>query len=428
MSARLKWGGSAAVAAAVAVAVVVSGGQDGGGAAPRPPEPSRGHVWVVTGTCDSTPRRQRTPVALAAAPAEAKACTFDQAWDVANAGDVIGCAAGAYPAQRVDGAKPTETTFRCEKGTTIAGAVECAPEFGSTGAFCAYADNMTLQNVTLDSGDRVNPSSGAQVRGAGVTFRNVDLHGTVVALSVDGPDFTWRGGSHGEDGVVGGPLTCREPAGVPTWIFKPGATLDGIRFNAKTVQKGAGQYCGDDDVPHLETIRLEAEAADTTIANSRFVEGSDAGSGHIFSSVPVSGLTLVNNVFEPVNGTYSIQAGNPENSGWKLLYNTFMQAGSFTGTGFTWVGNLGVAAPGDCSGTRIANVWQGEGSCGSDTFAGTSSLGIGAGGHLQDGSPAIDAGESDQCTGDQVAAVDFEGDARPTGDACDAGADEFTGR
>lgn len=40
--------------------------------------------------------------------------------------------------------------------------------------------------------------------------------------------------------------------------------------------------------------------------------------------------------------------------------------------------------------------------------------------HLSAGSPAIDAGTCDLGTG-----TDFDGDPRPTGPACDIGADEF---
>jgi hypothetical protein len=43
--------------------------------------------------------------------------------------------------------------------------------------------------------------------------------------------------------------------------------------------------------------------------------------------------------------------------------------------------------------------------------------------HLDAGSPAIDAGESDYCTG-ALGAVDREGNPRPLGRTCDAGPHE----
>jgi hypothetical protein len=158
--------------------------------------------------------------------------------------------------------------------------------------------------------------------------------------------------------------------------------------------------------------------------------GSDAGSGHIFTGSTggkASRAKFINNIFEPVNGSYTFQASN--NCDWYFAYNTFLQTPGLGCTAITWVGNLGVAsAYPDCSGIHIKNMWQGSGSCSSDTFIGNQSLGLDANSRLTSSSPAIDAGEtpsaSDHCTGADVSSRDIDGTTRPQGAACDAGADE----
>jgi hypothetical protein len=381
------------------------------------------NLWVDTngGTCT----RSATPVAYN----DSVACgSFDAAWDAASAGDTIRVKAATYPAQIVDGNKTSETKIIGEDGTRVAGVAACAQAFGSDGAFCANADFMTLENVTIDALNNQNVSSGSQINASNVTYHNVNIFGDYVSISIDGPNFTWQHGSHGQDGIDGKPRTCEFSAGEPVWIFAANATLDDIRFNPKKIQPGGvNNYCGADVTPHLETIRTESGAINTTIKNSWFVAGSDAGSGHIFTSTGAPGLKLINNVFEPVNGSYSIQAASSA-CDWTVAYNTFEQ-GVVLGcqSSSTWVGNLGVSFPG-CEGTHTKNVWQDTGTCGTDTFIGSQSLGIGSGGHLIDGSPAIDAAETagatDYCT-HSLGALDFEGEIRPSGAACDAGADEF---
>ena len=63
---------------------------------------------------------------------------------------------------------------------------------------------MTLQNVTLNSGNNHGQSSGSEVNGTNVTFRDVKLHGAFVSLYLVAPNFTWQRGSVGQDGTTGG--------------------------------------------------------------------------------------------------------------------------------------------------------------------------------------------------------------------------------
>lgn len=388
--------------------------------------PTMAHLWIDSsgGSCT----RQASPVAYN----DGAACsTFQAAWTVASSGDTIVVKAGSYGGQTISGNKTSETSIIGENGTTI------------TSAVIANANFMTLENVTINVGNAHGQDSGAGINGSNVTFRDVKLHGAYVSLYVGGTDFTWQRGSLGQDGTTGGQ---RQTAcdggngdGEPIWVDGNGATFDGIRINPQLADS-TPVSCSFNGY-HLENIRIQS-AQNVTVKNSWFLAGSDAGSGHIFvtssspSSTAANGLKLLNNIFEDVNGSYAMQVhSNVTNCAWTFAYNTWYQGAALqcNDTDITWVGNLGVY-PG-CVGTHIKNVWQNNNSftCGSDTWIsgpqyGTGNLGLGADGHLNAGSPAIDAGEtntaSDFCTS-TLGSVDFEGGVRPNGTACDAGADEY---
>ena len=199
--------------------------------------------------------------------------------------------------------------------------------------------------------------------------------------------------------------------------------------------------CGADHTFHLENVRIQG-AKNTTIRNSWFLKGSDAGSGHIFitttspQDTQPTGFRLENTVLEAVNGTYVLQQHSNVQScaTYVLAHNTFFQGFAFScgiTNGMQWIGNLGPWV--GCDGTHVKNVFQkaSQASCGSDKWVSgpdysVSALGISADArHLNAGSPALDAAEAagaSQWCG--AGALDFEGDARPVGAFCDAGADE----
>jgi hypothetical protein len=388
------------------------------------------NLWVDTngGSCV----RQATPSIYD----DAQACgSFDAAWDAASAGDTIRVISATYSGQTVSGDKANETKIIAENGTTL------------TGAMIAQGDYMTLENVTINVGNTHGQSSGSNITGTNVIFKDVNLWGAFVSMQVNGSDFTWQGGTLGQNGTIGGERRCSEGDGQPVWINGDGTTIDSIRFNPQQASLNAPE-CGPDSTFHLENIRVQG-ADDVTVKNSWFLSGSDAGSGHVFltttspsSPDQVTNFKLLNNVMEPVNGSYALQQHSNVQScaTYVFAYNTLHQdtlLGCGTKTGMQWIGNLGVKPSAACNGTYTRNVWQHNvnTACGSDTWVNgpaysVSNLGINADKrHLNTGSPAINAGEtntaSDFCTG-TLGSIDFEGDLRPVGSACDAGADETT--
>jgi chitodextrinase len=306
---------------------------------PPPPSGSTANVWIDTngGTC----ARSASPVAYS----DGAACsTLDQAWDVMASGDTARIVAGTYGPQKITGDKTSITRFIGASKTSvfITGSNNCVQAYGSDGAVCAMGSFMWLENVTIDSGSFGNQSASAKVSAGNVTFLNVDFWGDHPALTVDGAgSFTWRNGSHGKDGFIPPPVTCSMSIGQPTTIAAPNVTFDNIRWNVKLMQVGAGPYCGADNTPHLENIRIESGGRNLAILNSRFVAGSDVGSGHIFSSTSPSGLRIENTIFEPVDGSYAIQTYNGSSTGWVFKNNRFDQPAIITAGTPIACGNTG---------------------------------------------------------------------------------------
>ena len=446
MSSRVKWGGSFIAVAAVVAAIIAGGGPE-----PPPSPTSMANLWVDTTTSGNT--CSRTSGSGVDYTSNVACNSFDAAWDAASAGDTIRVKNGDYPIQDITGDKGSETFIIGESkaGVVVSGTAEdCSQhiQFGASTIFCADGNRMTLRDVTLDAGSEDGSAPGSKIAANNVTYENVDILGDYPDISVGdisapsacspsdcGANFTWDGGVYGD---VNPPKRgCgADPGsnGEPVWIYSPGVTLNGVTFNKQwgEVEITSGGTCADDDNPHLEFVRLEEAANNFTWSNNRYLPGSDAGSGYLFASVNVTGLKIIGNYFADNAGISWMQAGSITPS--IIAYNTFSgdDGVSMAGTS-TWVGNYGPQAQGGCGSHKIKNVWGGtSGACGTDTFVGGTSLGVTAAtGAISAGAPAVDAAEtpgaSDYCTNPAfVNSIDFDGDTRPFGSVCDAGADEYT--
>lgn len=436
---KLKWGGAGVALAAVVAAVAAALAGGGGGLT--------ANLWVTDGTCDTTPTRQASPVAWSDAPAEAKACSFDQAWDAASAGDQIRVEAGVYGAQTITGDKASTTT--------ITGAAVSSVTIGDLNT---DGQNLRLEDVTVDVG--TNHVEGWDPGASNITLSNVNIHGDFVRVIFAGvQNVQWLGGELGTPNTPGGLRSCGGGGAPndPEPIVFTGTTTSDISIvgvNIAPGRTGNSTVCPPDGF-HLEEVRIENGANNILIANSTFERDPDDGEGSGRSaSIFITGfggndphtITIANNLFEDGPGNESVVVGlNMDCTNMTVAYNTMLagyggvQCVSATNT--RWIGNLGWRQGfGDCKGTYIRNVWQDSASItcgGTDTWvAGTrfqvDQLDINADGSLQATSPAIDAAEtpgaSDFCTAtaglDGLGSEDILGVARPVGSVCDAGAFE----
>lgn len=402
------------------------------------PTPGAGtaNIWIVDGggSCDGG--RSSTPISYADSASPDRRCgTFDLGWDALNAGDAARIAPGTFQTgQRVTGDKASETYLIGDSGVYVdvgtSNAVGCV---SSWSAVCLEGQNLTLENVTTITGDP-GPNGGLAIFGADITIRDVSLWGDespdgyyAPSIGVNAAGFTWDGGNLGRPGQTSTAL-CSHSTVEPIWLFSGGdnATIDGVTVWPYTPKVQAGVFCGGDNTPHIETIRGE-DADNFTLKNSHLKGGGDHGSGHIFSSSDPDNWKIINNRIEPRGINAWIQFNGSTANDWLFAYNTVTETGGAAlPTGTVLVGNYG--RPIACGTTNIKNVWTGVGSCGTNTYIGSTPLGLDADLIPAPSAPAINAAEtpgpSDYCTGADVASLDALGNPRPAGSACDAGAIE----
>jgi hypothetical protein len=371
------------------------------------------HIWVEdgAGTCPGGRASSQIDYASSASP-DRRCGSIDQAWDAANAGDTIRMKAGDYDPQIVTGDKASETFVIGENGVTIDGGASNPVCGYQDGAFCANADRMTLENVTVDALLTHGVSNGLEVNGDNVTFRDVILRGEYASGYVRTPGFHWDGGEHGQTDGTPGQRWCDNGDGQPLQLENAGpATIEGVYFHPN----GSNQTvtaCGPTNGFHLETIRNQS-TPNVTFRNNYFAACAEAGSGHIFWSGAnaATGQVLEGNYFgAQCDGSSAAQNSDTLAScAFTWRYNTFEQPFQPTApcaTNGTWIGNAGVF---HCGGTHANNVWIGSGTCSGDTqLGGTfSTLGLSATGRPQAGSAVIDAGQATCST----VTPDFDGTA-----------------
>ena len=440
-----------AVLASAVIAVSVSTDD------PPPPVGETYNIYVEVGAGSCPGGASSTPIEYEDSASPDRRCgSFDQAWDAMSPGQEAQIRNGTYTFQHVTGNKAgvAKLIGESKSGVVISGAdADCRPVFGTATVLCADGDNLWIENVTADAGSNDGPAPGSAILREGVRYENVDILGDFPDIQVgsgfDGAGctacsaagFTWNGGTWGDANPPKRPCVSAPGGnGEPVWVYDPNVTINGITFSKhwgelETIEGGP---CAVDDNPHLETFRLEEGADNLTVSNSRWKPGSNAGSGYFFTSADADGVRIFGNYFADNSGASWLQFGAA--ACLELVsYNTFSgPIGGNDGMVLNGgcapdvVGNLGPIPQGDCS-SRSENVWGGSGSCGTDLFVGSTPLGYDLDtGNIAIGSPAIDAAEtpgaSDYCTDPaNVNSIDFDGDVRPFGSACDAGADEWTG-
>ena len=352
--------------------------------------------------------------------------SFQAAVNAAASGDVIRVKAGTYGPQGSVGSSSKSVTIIGEPGTTI--------DTGST--YGTYNHFNLSGNVTVES---------------------VDIEGDYPMMQIFGSNNTWR-----KSTFHSGRQIRRCGADEPIIIQDGEANsytinntlLQDVVIEQQRAARAGELGCPSNDPFHLELVRVGRGVSGLTFDRVLFgpcPNGTNfvgCGSGQLFLTTsqvnvyPPRNVVVRNSRFtRTVN--YHIQTNQNianSNVNWTLAYNTFGTnepiAMNGPHTGIAMIGNLGprpqLCTPGV---TFTKNVWQwAVGTpCGTDKRVtgdsySTSALGLNTDLTLRAGSPAVDAAEidlgTDYCTG-PLGSVDYEGNLRPVGAACDAGADEL---
>lgn len=337
--------------------------------------------------------------------------------------------AGVYGPQEIRGDKAHPgCTFSGQRGAVI-GALSTG------GAF------FELRNVTIDVGTQKR--AGWEANTHNVTLRNVRLHGPFVSVGIhDARAVRWIGGELGKPGTAGKRVCGEDAEPVEVWDARR-VTIDRVRFHPQAADPTPGSCSGNGF--HLEMVRLDSGTSDFTLRNSTFDNHDNSNTASVFITQPGPSdpsprdLTFQNNFFgtNDAVGVFDVHGNVSTCRRFTFAYNTFRApTGLFQCTsapGTRWIANLGANSPSSpCVGAYVKNVWQDprRDRCGTDKWmigarGAVNRLGLGGRGgfHLRAGSPAINAGELRYCL-TSLGRRDHDGQRRPIGRRCDAGADE----
>ena len=436
----------------IGIAVLVSAGAiilpiGGGGA----PVAGNANLAVATTGCTASPVRvASTP--YASLPSSAKACTFDQANDAANAGDRICVLPGTYNGQSVTGDHSPGVTFtgNCGGAVTVQSVSITDPCPGGVdnqgAAICTTAANAIFEYFTVDALNAHGYSTTMQVRADGSEIRYLNF-----TASGSGSTSFWDLGQSAyvhnnvfdQDDSTPYQRSCNIGDGQPIQF----EDNTGVVFENNMIwQQGSDQTpcSGSANGFHLDVTRWQGSSA-PTIRNNYFAE-AEAGTGYLFFSGSNSGngAIIVGNYFtKNSDGSNFMQISGTVGATCTMTfaYNTFFDGYATQGcseSSNVWVGNAGFYQ--GCTGAvHTANVWATSGSCAGNTFVSgatiASALGINAatGRPTSAGSAAVNAAETapgTYCNGATFAnSIDFDGHVRPfLGNAkCTAGAFEWAG-
>jgi hypothetical protein len=364
------------------------------------------NLWIDGngGTC--------TRQASGAAYSDGAACgSMQAALSACVPGDTIRMKSGAYGSQNISVSKASPgCTVIAESSTTI-------------GSLTTNGAWYEIQNVS---------GTGWSFGAAGtnnITCRNCNFSGNDgVWWAADGwSNVSWIGGSlrNFSCSSCANGMAIFASNSVSGTTTATGVLVDGVTFD--NVRNTGG------NANHFEVIRVDGNVNGLTIRNSTFTNNVTSSSLIFFSTfrgTKPQNITLENNFFGALGTAYFALNMNYQGSAcsnWTMRYNTFttamMASGNCGYNNIQWVGNLGPR--GNCEGTAFrSNVWYGStgAACGSsDKVVSASGLGGNDGFRLTSSSPAIDAGG----TGADCIGTDHDGNSRPAGGRCDAGAHEY---
>lgn len=437
------------VATIAAAAVMGVGGvvvSQGGNTEPTPSSipADLANLWVDSdgGTCART---------AGAEYASASACaSLDAAQDAAQAGDTVRIKNATYGAQDITGSKGSTVTYIGESKASVI--------FTST---VNLETNVTLKDVTIASDSHsfwpINADSTSNV-----SIVNVDASGDYVRQYLYGvTNFSWRGGYVGDnDGTINkrhcsGSAT---PDGEPWWVGSNsnGVLIEDVHMSSALPSENNENGCPSNDNFHLEIFRIDDASTDVTLRRNIF-DNNGSNSSTIFLSNfgdgPPTNIKIIGNMIGSAPaGAISMQSFACSN--YTVAYNSFratwgtINCSSYSN--FKMVGNLlehpGFGTPTCANVIWTSNVWQAASDPGCNTGDDSGNVWVSDNGgsgvseldyvdstdqHIQASSPAIDAAEtpsaSDMCTDTSIMGdlEDVDGDVRPIGSKCDAGADEY---
>jgi hypothetical protein len=396
------------------------------------------NLWVNT-TAGGSPQRCATPCAYDVDEAYG---TFAAAVAAASCGDVIRVKTGTYPKQGGFGKSCSgssrvtiigEDDTVVDSGSVSGSEVSCDDPLPNT---CAYLTLNLDGNITLQNVDVTGDYPIFQMHGANNTWRDSAITGREIRKCNSDEPVLLQDGSAAE--------------GFPTITNSAFINIDVGEFKGSLAGDGG---CPVNDNFHLEQFRIGRGVSGVLIDRSTFracLGGTGyvgCGSGHIFlthssgsgSNIPQD-VVITNSKFFGAQGAVHTSGTTPQDVDWTLAYNTMLVEPIIDNTlyltGVKLIGNVGPRPQYCFTGwTFTRNLWQaasGPGTgCGTDTVVSGTSWGVTPADldldsalDPESGSPVLDAGETGgYCTG-ALGSVDFYGNARPFGSACDAGAVE----
>ena len=384
--------------------------------------PGLANVFVSPSGSDSGANCRRFATAQTN-PGGVVCASFDKAYHLASPGDTVEVAAGTYGDQSLsaDGTKAS-TASRVVFTPAIGANVIVGSKPLSTKTQTSDGINTSGTTAVTFTDFTVRGDVVAAENSNGVTFQNLVSNNGAIGI-YGASNITFTGGSYGNTNRYKSQVYPGGSGGHNANITIKGVTIHDVRSDDLVNFHVEGMLVSDGNGINL--------SGNTFYNNDVF----DLSIG-VFGIATLSNITVENNFFATNNNNNSLGL-NTNTTSWNGLNvrnnsalvsmrhpecsggcTNVIYSGNISPIGGTW---QCVAAV-----TYRNNVWTGVGgNCGSSDksvanpgFVNESTFDL----HLTSGSPAINAGDPANCP-----ATDIDGDARPAGAACDAGADEFGG-